>query len=77
MKAVLTGFPGVEVIILVTDFDRGDFRQAESVFLARNYLRGVRLVTYGWKKDPAMDPSRLSFLERLAGNHHGWFRLLD
>ena len=77
LKAVLTGFPGVEVIILVTDFDRGDFWQAESVFLARNYLRGVRLVTYGWKKDPAMDPSRLSFLERLAGNHHGWFRLLD
>ena len=77
LKAVLSGFPEAEVIILVTDFDRGDYWEAESVFLARNYLRGVRLVTYGWKKDPALDSSRLSFLERLAGNHHGWFRLLD
>ena len=77
LKAALSGFPEVEVIILVTDFDRGDYWEAESVFLARNYLRGVRLITYGWKKDPALDPSRRSFLERMAGNHHGWFRLLD
>lgn len=77
LKAVLTGFPDAEVIVLVTDFDRGDYWGAESSLLAWNYLRGVRVITYGWKEDPALDPSMLSFLERLAWNHHGWFRLLD
>lgn len=77
LNSVLTGFPDAEVIVLVTDFDRGDHWGAESSLLAWNYLRGVRVVTYGWKADPVLDPSALSFLERLAWNHHGWFRLLD
>ena len=76
-KAVLFGFPEVECIVLSTDFDRGDYWQVESRLLVWNYLRGVRVITYGLRGDREADPAALSFLERLAWNHHGWFRFLD
>ena len=76
-KAALFGFPDAECIVLSTDFDRGDYWQAESRLLVWNYLRGARVITYGLKEDREADPAALSFLERLSWNHHGWFRFLD
>ena len=76
-KAALSGFPDAESVVLSTDFDRGDYWQAESRLLVWNYIRGARVITYGLKEDREADPAVLSFLERLAWNHHGWFRFLD
>ena len=77
LKAVISGLPDAETVVLTTDFDRGDYWQLESRLLVWNYLRGARVITYGLREEGKADPAALSFLERLAWNHHGWFRFLD
>ena len=77
LKAVLSGLPEAETIVLATDFDRGDYWSVESSLLVWNYLRGARVITYGLREEGKLDPGALSFLERLAWSHHGWFRFLD
>jgi len=68
----------VETIVLLTDGARGDFWRVEAELLVSNYLRGVRIVTYGHgERNPVVDEDPLRFLERLAYTHHGWCRFVE
>ena len=47
----------------------------EATVLTWNYLRGVRVITYGFGANAKPAGERpLTFLERLAATHHGWYR---
>jgi hypothetical protein len=70
--------PDVETIVLLTDGARGDFWRIEAELLVSNYLRGVRIITYGHDEEiPVVEREPLRFLERLAYMHHGWCRFVQ
>ncbi len=76
LEAALT-IPGCDTIVLWTDAHRPASSSLEMELLIGNYLRGIRVITYGHGMRTA--PSRgepLTFLERIADAHFGWCRLL-
>ena len=68
--------PKMETLVLLTDGQRGDDWKFEADLLVANYLRGVRIVTYGHGGAAPGAREPLRFLERIAYLHHGWCRFV-
>jgi hypothetical protein len=66
----------VETVVLLADGHSQDAAPVEMALEAWNYLRGVRLVTYGFAAAAPRQGAPLELLERLAYAHFGWHRML-
>lgn len=74
------GVEGVYCIYLLSD-GAPTVGGAPPVILRRlrhlNYLKGIRIVTYGFKADAGGAGADESFMQRIAAEHWGWYRRLN
>ena len=76
---VALGFPGVDTIYLLSDGSPtrgGNVPEIEKHVQLRNYLKGVRVITYGFASEREGEFDE-AFMQRLAGNNCGWYRRLS
>lgn len=79
--AVKTSLPvdELETIYLLSDGEPsvgGDKGQIERMLRAENYLRAVRVVTYGFTPEGSGSFDE-EFMRRIARNNWGWYRRLN
>ena len=76
---VALGFPGVDTIYLLSDgrpTRGGNVPEIEKHVQLRNYLKGVRVITYGFASEREGEFDE-AFMQRLAGNNCGGYRRLS
>jgi hypothetical protein len=76
---VALGFRGVDTIYLLSDGSPsrgGTAPEIEKSIRLRNYLQGVRIITYGFASERGEDFDE-AFMQRLARDNWGWYRRLN